>query len=277
MEAQLAQLQGTLMASGSGQLVTQQDQVEQLEAQLKQLKTTLTDEHPDVKDVQEKIARLRENIGTEKTVDGRQYRVNTVTRPLFDQLMNTAREITSLRKLQGSIMGQIGNLNARLANSPEVEQELSVLMRDLDKMRETYKDLQKKHMEAKQAETLEAQQQGRQFKIVDEARFPERPYKPNRIRLVALALTLGLMLGFVAMFVAEHLDHSFRDDEELASFTSKNVLAIIPRFTMEVDQIRRTNTIKLAIGAASALGFLLLLFIVLRFGFGFNPFTLLRQ
>ncbi|NLH49987.1 MAG: hypothetical protein GX444_15510 [Myxococcales bacterium] len=277
LETQMAQVQGQLMAAGSGQIVTMQDQLEQLQAQLTQMEQTLTAEHPDVKELKSKIAKLKSDIGSDQTVDGKQYHVNSVNRMMFERLQQTTLEIRSMEKQRGSIMGQVAELTNRVSGSPAVEQELSVLERDLTKLRETYQDLQKKHMEAKQSEELESQQKGRQFKIIDEARFPEKPYSPNRPRLVALSFTLGLIIGLIAIFVAEHLDHSFRDDDDLSRFANQSVLATIPRFTLEADQIRRAGIIKIVLAVAAALGFLLTLFLILKIGFGFNPFALLKK
>jgi len=275
LESQLAQVKGQLMAAGSGgQLVTERDQLEQMQAQLTQMKQTLTPEHPDVKELQAKINQLRAHLKTEESGG---VASNAVTRPLIEQLQQTQLEINSLRKQQGAVLGQIGAITGRVAGSPEIQGELSALTRDLEKMRDSYNDLNKKHIEAKQAEALEAQEKGRQFKIIDEARFPERPFRPNRPRLIGLACTIGLIIGIIAIFVAEHLDHSFRDDEDLASFAGKSVLATIPRFTLAVDEVRRSRRLKTTIGVVAAVGVLLALFVVLRYGFGINPFLHIRR
>jgi len=268
LETQMAKLQGELFASGSGDMVTLEQQIESLEAQLNQALQTLTPEHPDVKALKAKIAQLRAQMGTQEMVGGRQYRVNAVNRALFEQLQATIRNIQSLNAQRGALHGQIAALNGRVSLSPQVEQELSALTRDYDKLREAYQDLQKKHMEAQQAAELEAQQKGRQFKIIDPARFPEKPYKPNRPRLVALAMVIGLFLGLMAIFVTEHLDHSFRDDEDLSRFAGKPVLTTIPRFSLQSDAERRTRLFRLGLAAVAAGGFLLLLVVILRFGFG---------
>jgi polysaccharide chain length determinant protein (PEP-CTERM system associated) len=270
LETQMAKLQGELFASGSGDMVTLEQQIESLDAQLNQALQTLTPEHPDVKALKAKIAQLRAQMGTQEMVGGRQYRVNAVNRALFEQLQATIRNIQSLNAQRGHIQGQIAALNGRVSLSPQVEQELSALTRDYDKLREAYQDLQKKHMEAQQAAELEAQQKGRQFKIIDPARFPEKPYKPNRPRLVALAMVIGLFLGLMAIFVTEHLDHSFRDDEDLARFAGKPVLTTIPRFSLQSDAERRTRLFRLGLAAVAAGGFLLLLVVILRFGFGIH-------
>jgi len=268
LESQMAQLQGDLMATGSGELMTMQDQLESLQAQLNQLLQTLTPEHPDVKSLKEKIKTLQGSIGSDQTVGGRQYRVTSLNRGLFERLKQTTRQIQGLERQRSSVLAQINRITGRVAEAPAVEQEMSLLVRDLEKLRETYKDLQKKHMEAQQAAALEAQQKGRQFKIIDEARFPEKPYKPNRTRLVALSFVLGLFIGVFAIFIAEHIDHSIRDDDDLAQFSGKVVLATVPRFTLEEDERRRSNYIKLGIAVAAAFGFLLLLYVIIKVGFG---------
>ena len=268
LETQMAKLQGELFSSGSGDMVTLEQQIESLEAQLNQALQTLTPEHPDVKALKAKIAQLKAQVGTQVTVGGHSYRVNAVNRALYEQLQATSRTINGLYAQRASIQGQIGGLNARVNLSPQVQQELSALTRDYDKLREAYQDLQKKHLEAQQAAELEAQQKGRQFKIIDPARFPEKPYKPNRPQLVGLAMVIGLFLGLLAIFVTEHMDHSFRDDDELSRFTGKPVLTIIPRFSLKSDEERRARMFRLGLAAGAALGFLLLLFLILRFGFG---------
>lgn len=277
LETQMAQLQGELMAAGSGELVTKQAQLENLQAQLTQLKQTLTDEHPDVIDLKNKISQLQSEIGSHESVDGHKYRVTAVNRGLFDRLQQTSLEIRSLQKQRGAALGQISSLTSRVGRAPSVEQELSVFERDLDKLRESYQDLQKKHMEAKQSEALESQQKGRQFKVVDEARFPERPYSPNRQMLVGGSLLVGLLIGLMAIFITEHLDHSIRDDDDLAAFANQTVLTIIPRFKMEGDQIRRTNFIKMGIAAAALVGGAILVVILIKMIFGVNIFSLLRN
>ena len=277
LETQMAQLQGTVMASGGGQMVTLQEQLETLQGQLKQLLQTLTPEHPDVKATQAKIEQLKSEIGSDQTVDGHQYRVTSVNRGLFERLQQTSLMIRSLNKQLAGVQGQIGASTSRVSMAPAVEEGLNVLMRDFDKLRETYQDLQKKHMEAQQAMALEAQQKGRQFKIIDEARFPEKPYKPNRPRLVALAFLVSLFLGIIAIFITEHMDHSFRDDEDLALFTGKPVLATIPRFTLEADERQRDKMVKLLITVAAAIGAIILIYVILKVGFGVNPLKLIHK
>lgn len=275
--SQMVQLQGVLMASGGGQLVTAQQQLEALEAELKQALQDKTPEHPDVVALKSKIASLKAEIGTNVMLEGHEIRVTSVNRELYNSIKQTEIKIRSLAGRRRQVMANMAKLNQAVAKSPGIEQELSSLMRDFNKLRETYQDLQKKHMEAKQAVALEAQQKGRQFKIIDEARFPEKPYKPNRTRLVALALVIGLMLGMVSIFITEHMDHSFRDDDDLALFSGKAVLATIPRFELEKDRQARNNMIKLSITIAAAAGFLILLFVILKVGFGFNPLSLLGK
>jgi hypothetical protein len=86
-----------------------------------------------------------------------------------------------------------------------------------------------------------------------------------------------LLIGLIAIFIAEHMDHSFRDDDDLSAFTNQPVLSTIPRFALEADAVRRANIIKLLVGAGAALGFLMLIFLILRLGFGINLLKVIHR
>ena len=45
------------------------------------------------------------------------------------------------------------------------------------------------------AENLERKQQGEQFKILDPARVPEKPFKPDRNKILLMGAIIGLAVG----------------------------------------------------------------------------------
>ena len=66
------------------------------------------------------------------------------------------------------------------------------LTREFNLLNDNYQILLKKQADAQQAENLERRQKGEQFRIVDPARMPERPFKPDVFRVCLI----GLMLAF---------------------------------------------------------------------------------
>ncbi len=63
--------------------------------------------------------------------------------------------------------------------------------------------------------------------IIDDARVPEKPSKPNRILIIAVGLVLGMGLGFGFAFIRNYFDNTVKTPEELQQ---KNIslLAWIP-------------------------------------------------
>src|SRR5262249_30227311 len=84
---------------------------------------------------------------------------------------------------------------------PGHESELTDLMRDYDTLQKMYSSLLAKKEDSKISANLERQQVSEQFKILDRASLPQRPYSPNRIQITAIAAFGGLMLaiGIVAL------------------------------------------------------------------------------
>ena len=59
---------------------------------------------------------------------------------------------------------------------------------------------------------------------------PEEPASPNLLRNLLAGLAVGLMLGVVLAFLLEHLDDSWRSQEELERMTGVPTFGIIPVF-----------------------------------------------
>jgi uncharacterized protein involved in exopolysaccharide biosynthesis len=93
----------------------------------------------------------------------------------------------------------------------------------------------KKSQEAQQAENLERRQKGEQFKVIDPARNPEKPYRPDVRKILLIGLFLGFFGGAAAAFFREQMDRSFRDGEDLQVALGFKVLANIPRVGPKVS------------------------------------------
>ena len=83
------------------------------------------------------------------------------------------------------------------------------------------------------AENLERKQKGEQFKILDPARLPEKPIKPNRNKILLIGALGGLVLGLGLTWFRESLDQSFRTVSELEDDLGIPVLATIPNLKEE--------------------------------------------
>jgi polysaccharide chain length determinant protein (PEP-CTERM system associated) len=145
------------------------------------------------------------------------------------QLVITDLDIKRMKDEEAKIKAKISEYQARVENIPVRELAMTSLTRDYQNTNETYQSLLRKNQEAQQAENLERRQKGEQFKVVDPARIPEKPFSPNIPRNLLLGVLLGMGLGFGIAFFREEMDRSFKDAEDLETTLGFKVLANIPK------------------------------------------------
>jgi polysaccharide chain length determinant protein (PEP-CTERM system associated) len=142
-------------------------------------------------------------------------------------------EAKRLREEEIGLKEQIVLYQRRIEDTPRREQELTLLTRDYDLMKTNYQSLLEKKIEAQMAESLERKQQGEQFKILDPARLPERPIKPDRNKILLIGAVIGLVSGFGLAWFRESLDQSFHTVVDIEDHLGIPVLATIPNLKEE--------------------------------------------
>jgi uncharacterized protein involved in exopolysaccharide biosynthesis len=135
--------------------------------------------------------------------------------------------------------------------APTRESELISLTRDYDTLQKSYTALLGKKEDSKIAANLEQRQIGEQFKILDPARLPERPFSPDRLRLNLIGTLIGLGLGIALVGFLEFMDSTLKTDEDVASSLSLPVLAVVPLMTTK-REVRAARRRRLMIAAASS-------------------------
>ena len=120
-----------------------------------------------------------------------------------------------------------------------MEETYKSLLNELENIRAKHNDLMRKHMEAQVAQGLEKEQKGERFILIDPARLPESPYKPNRMAIVLIGLVLGVGAGVGWASLREFSDYSIRDSESLVMATSFPVLAGIPEIVTDQDRLKQ--------------------------------------
>jgi capsular exopolysaccharide synthesis family protein len=70
---------------------------------------------------------------------------------------------------------------------------------------------------------------GANAKIIDRAMVPATPFKPDRVRMVVVALVIGFGLGALIAFVREHLSNTFKTKEGIEEKLGLPVIGVLPR------------------------------------------------
>lgn len=244
--------------------------LEQLRQMLANLETRYTEKHPDVVRIKNQIKKLEAEAGSgggEEGLDDTSLLGPDsgfdFTETLRIQLQEIDMEIKKLKEGQKEITARIAQYQKRVEEIPKREQQLLSIKRNYANTQKNYQSLLDKKLNAQLAANMERTQKGERFKVLDAARSPQKPFKPNRQRIILLALLLGLGVGGGLAFGAEYLDHSFRDIDELEKFTGLPVLAYVPRISTDEDL--RRKKIKKRIIFASSFGILAIVIAIVYF------------
>src|SRR3990167_9078283 len=88
---------------------------------------------------------------------------------------------------------------------------------------------------AKMTQRLGESDEGTKFKVIEPARLPLKPVKPQPWAMFWSALGIGLMVGVCAAFGAEFLDQSFQTSEDLQAAVALPVIGSISRIVTAQD------------------------------------------
>ncbi len=183
---------------------------------------------PKVKLAQEAYASLVEQMETHTPKSGLQA--------------TTQVQIVTAPKGQGPEL--LGNDATSISLGPWQEQELSRLTRDYEVYAANYRNLQERLERARVTKNLGESDEGLKFKILEPARLPIKPVKPNMTKILAFALFLGLFTGAGVAFLAEYMDQSFQSASDLQSTLSLPVLGTISRIVTEDDLAARRHRVQ---------------------------------
>jgi hypothetical protein len=86
-----------------------------------------------------------------------------------------------------------------------------------------------KREDSKIAANLQRRESGEQFRIVDPASLPEKPYNQvQRMGIIAAGAVAGLVSGVLLVALLAFTDSSFRREEDVVRTLSLPVLALVP-------------------------------------------------
>ena len=231
-------------------------QLNNLKQELASAQSKYKGTHPDVIALKRKIANLELNVKKSfetqeaaRTGRGRdgQGGVSEESLSLFTSDPNTARLIAQYAEQYDSALleakrakeeaknlkDQISIYQKRIEDTPKREQEIALLTRDYDLLKASYQSLMEKKIQAQMAENLERKQKGEQFKILDPARVPEKPIKPDRNKILLMGCALGLAMGIGLTWFRESMDQSFHTVSDLEEYLGIPVIAAIPNLIEE--------------------------------------------
>jgi len=222
--------------------------LKELKAKLVQLESRFSDKYPDVIKTKREIADLEERIEKNGGADQAKGKSNFAPSNQADNqaYVTLASQLAAARSDIKSVQRQIqdaekkrGEYQRRIEATPKVDETYKALLIERNNLQGKFDDLTKKSMEAKVAQGLEKGQMGERFTLIDPARLPEKPVKPNRLAIILIGFILGIGAGVGLMALQEARDESVRDAHSLEATTGVQVLGTIPMILTRQDILGR--------------------------------------
>jgi polysaccharide chain length determinant protein (PEP-CTERM system associated) len=239
IESQLDQMRAgvggeAMTSTGAAAVQTAQKHIDDLQGELAQDRAIgYTDKHPEIIRLQEEIKQAKADLvaARKQTPEDRDQLLRAD--PLYRQKLQE-RDASRLhvRELQASaaqLSRQIGTYQARVDSAPMVEQELASVQRDYDLAKKHYEDLNSQYLQAQQTEELARKQAGERFSVLYPATLPDDPIEPQPMKILAIAIVAGFVLGAGGALGREFLDRSVYDVKALQNEFDVPVLGEIPR------------------------------------------------
>lgn len=209
------------------------EQLALLRSQLVEKKEKYSKDHPDVIQLEKSIHNLKQAIQARSRLGVLPSNTAPPDNPAYinlqTQLLAIDSNIRAMVNQRTELKKKLAIYENRLARTPQIEKEYRTLLRDYEELKERYRDVKNKVMQAKIAQSLEEKGKGEHFSVIEPAGFPNEPIKPNRLGILLLGTVLAMGAGVAVAFVAEFLDSSIYREKQMLNILGEPPLAIIPR------------------------------------------------
>jgi polysaccharide chain length determinant protein (PEP-CTERM system associated) len=249
-----------------GQLIGQKEILMQ---RISRLESTYTPRHPDLiaakrelENINEEIRNAQGMVASSEDGSAKLPPSSIIPSEVSRELTNLSRQLneskprlSSLRAEEKYLRDRIKIYQQRVEAAPKREQQLLSLSRDYRNTKTNYEELLNKKLEAQLSENLEKRQKGEKFRILDPANLPEKPFKPNRLKIIGMGIFGGFGLGIGLAFVLESLFPAFYNLRQLRNSVAYPIVIAIPHIASPRE--KRRNRIRQAIGSCLSIALIL--------------------
>jgi polysaccharide biosynthesis transport protein len=194
--------------------------VASIEGALAAARAKYTEIHPEVTRLKDELAKAQADARTEASRPESDRNATLRMDPNYRAMLRERDEIrlriADGQRRQTAIQSQIGMYRARVDAAPKVEQQLATVQREYDLEKGNYSSLSGKLRDAQMNESLERNQGGERFTVLQHASLPAEPFSPNIPRLMVLVLLVGTCLGGGLALGREYLDRAIHDARSLS-------------------------------------------------------------
>ena len=94
---------------------------------------------------------------------------------------------------------------------------------------------------AQRGENLERDQFSERLQIIEQAIPPQKPIKPKRPKIIALAFVGALVAGFAGIWMIESIDRTIRGNNDLLAVANGQLIVAIPYIATKAELSKKKN------------------------------------
>jgi len=220
-------------AAFSNQEMRLRTEIDTLEKQLNDLMLTLTDKATAVKALQDKIVTKKTRL-TELEKDLQNQFMQLQLDTTYQQYLAAQEKEQQIREFFEQERAQAIDLNTQLA-------KYEMLVSDFEQTKKLVDILDDRVKEINITEDVGALN----ISILEVARVADKPSKPQKARVMAIAMVLGLMLGGGLALLRDWLDQTLRSAEEISAILGVPVLGVVPSMPKRQSVVQRGQRVHL--------------------------------
>ena len=155
-----------------------------------------------------------------------------------------AVEKAPITAAQTPVPNTIGNLVVGQMLDPLLLQRVSV--------QTNLENTNQKLAAARRGENLERDQFSERLEILEQAVPPQKPTKPNRPKLIALAFGAAMLAGFAGIWTIESIDKTIRRSSDLAAVANGQLIVALPYIVTKAELQSKKSRILFMVGICVA-------------------------
>jgi len=224
-------------------------ELKQAEKALTLLKDKYSESHPDVVKQQQRVSTLTKEwneIENQEAISSKEVdQGSALYITLTSQIRSTEHKIEYLYEFKQELQQKIQELQESIDKTPLVEKDYYNLARRRSTSLNKYAEMESKYRAAKLAQTLEEEQKGETFTLIEPPIAPEKPEKPNRVKIAIMGMALGLGFGLGLIILLELMNEVVRGPKSLERIAGIPAIVVIPYIDTPLDIAIRNRRKKL--------------------------------
>jgi len=215
-----------------------------------------SEDHPDVRRLRREIATLTAESSTGAS--------SAPTNPAYLQLQSQINAadvaVSDLTNRRYTLSTEYSRLRSTIVQSPVSEKQYADLVRDYELVKKQYEEMRTRLAAAEITEKAAGGEAAETYVMINPARLPTQPIKPDRISLMFLAIVLAIAAGLGVASLLNTLDSTVRGSADVTALLGSAPLGHVPAMRTVVElRKQRVRDMALAGGVFATAAIILLL------------------